>query len=87
LGSAIIICEDKWYSQLDAQIDMHSMILPRMTSNFCFTFVLNVYVFRLSLPVCWRFHSYQSQRSKCASLRFVSITTKCRLSLRILQLC
>ena len=24
------ICEDKWYNQLDAQIKIHSMILPRV---------------------------------------------------------
>ena len=25
------ICKDKWYNQLDAQINIHSMILPRVT--------------------------------------------------------
>jgi len=24
------ICDDKWYNQIDAQINMHSMILPRV---------------------------------------------------------
>jgi len=81
------IYEDKWYNQVDAKINIHSMILPRVRQNFCFPFALNVKVFWKSQPPCWRFHSLQSQPFKCVRWGLVAIAAKCKLSSRILQLC